>query len=370
MSAPLESLTTTKQKSSLFKFIAQDQISRVVKAWLIIGLVMVFMQVVIGGITRLTGSGLSITKWEVVTGTLPPLNAAQWDQEFELYKATPQYQKINEGMSMSDFKFIYFWEYFHRLWARSMGFVFLIPFLFFLFTGKLSKELVRRLGIVVCLAAIVAMFGWIMVKSGLVNRPWVSAYKLTLHLCLALTVFSYLLWTTFRTFMPTYPLIHNRMLKRLGIVISVVLGVQIFVGGIMSGMKAGLFYPTWPDMSGVFLPGVLFDSNEWNVENVINYDTNAFMPALIQSIHRNTAYVLTIMVLYFVYRCFQAKIKGAFRTGAGLLVTMLVIQILLGIITLINCVGVVPVSWGVLHQGGALLLLSCMLFMNYQLHKS
>ena len=155
---------------------------KAVKVWLIIGLVMIFFQVVIGGVTRLTGSGLSITKWEIVTGTLPPLSDSQWLEEFELYKATPQYQKINEGMSLSDFKFIYFWEYFHRLWARSMGFVFLFPFLFFWWKGWIDKPLMQRLGITVLLAAIVASFGWIMVASGLIDRPWVIAYKLTSRL--------------------------------------------------------------------------------------------------------------------------------------------------------------------------------------------
>jgi len=153
-----------------------------VKIWLFIGLVMIFVQVLLGGITRLTGSGLSITKWEIVTGILPPMSQEAWQAEFDLYKATPQYQKINEGMSLSEFKFIYFWEYIHRLWARMMGFVFIIPFVVFLFKGHLDKALIKRLGGVVLMAAIVASFGWIMVASGLEDRPWVNAYKLSLHL--------------------------------------------------------------------------------------------------------------------------------------------------------------------------------------------
>lgn len=340
---------------------------KAVKIWLITGLVMIFFQVVIGGVTRLTGSGLSITKWEIVTGTLPPFNQAQWLQEFELYQETPQYKKINEGMSLSDFKFIYFWEYFHRLWARSMGFVFLIPFLYFWRKGWLDKPLMRRLGITVLLASIVASFGWIMVASGLIERPWVNAYKLTMHLSLALILFSYLLWTIYLVVFPQRRVINNRLLKKgIGLII-VILSVQIILGGIMSGMKAALFYPSWPEMNNAYLPPVLLDATEWNVENFVDYDKGPFMAALIQFLHRNTAYLLTIIVLWYAFQAFRLEKTPIFRTSIYLLVSMLIIQILLGISTLINSVGNVPVDWGVLHQAGALLLLTIVLFVRYQM---
>jgi len=342
----------------------------VVKAWLILGLFMIFMQIIIGGVTRLTGSGLSITKWEIVTGTLPPLNAAQWESEFELYKATPQYQKINEGMSMADFKFIYFWEYFHRLWARLMGFVFVIPLIYFWASGKVDKPLLKRLGVVFLLAALVASFGWIMVASGLIERPWVNAYKLTMHLSLALVLFSYLLWTTFKVIQPEKQIIHNRMLKKWGMGITVVAALQIILGGIMSGMKAGLYYPTWPDMNGMVVPQVLTDGVNWTVENFVNYDSSLFMPALIQLLHRSTAYVLTAMVLWFFYKGIKATESRPFSMALYLLISMLIIQVALGIFTLINCKGVVPVGLGVMHQAGAVLLLSIILFLDYQLIKS
>jgi len=157
----------------------------------------------------LTGSGLSITKWDVVTGTIPPLSEVAWEAEFELYKATPQYEMINDGMEMGSifqggtFKFIYFWEYLHRLWARTMGFVFAIPFVMFLARGMLSKRLIKDLGIVILLAAIVASMGWIMVASGLIHRPWVNGYKLSMHLSLAFVLAGYLLWTTFKVIQPS-----------------------------------------------------------------------------------------------------------------------------------------------------------------------
>ncbi len=331
---------------------------------------MIFMQVIIGGVTRLTGSGLSITKWEIITGTLPPMSETEWNAEFELYRATPQYQKINEGMTLREFKFIYFWEYFHRLWARMMGFVFLIPFLIFWRNGWIDRYLMRRLGIVILLAALVASFGWIMVASGLIDRPWVNAYKLTMHLSLALILFSYLFWTAMRTFQPFPQVIHSIWMRRGIRVITAFLVAQIILGGIMSGMKAALFYPTWPDMNGALFPGLLFDTANWTVENFVYYDRGPFMAALVQSLHRTTAYILTIIVLGYSFRAFRVHATSHFRIGIALLLTVLALQVTLGIITLVRSVGVVPVDLGVLHQGCALLLLSVVLFLNYQLFGS
>lgn len=341
-------------------------IARPVRVWLVIGLVMVFFQVVIGGITRLTGSGLSITKWEIVTGTLPPMNEAAWEGEFDKYKATPQYQKINAGMSVSDFKFIYFWEYFHRLWARTMGFVFAIPFFIFWRKGWLPKPLMKRLGIVVLMAAVVASFGWIMVASGLENRPWVNAYKLTLHLSLAFVLFSYLLWTTFHTFSPNKQVIHNSKYKKFALTITIIVALQIMLGGLMSGMKAGLYYPSFPDMNGEIIPEVVLTSSEWNVENLKLYDTNMFTPALVQVLHRSTAYLLTVSILAFFFMARKMKFTASFSRANIMLITMLIIQVLLGIFTLINCKGDIPVGLGVLHQAGALVLLLIALLVNYQ----
>lgn len=338
-----------------------------VKIWLITGLVMVLLQIVIGGVTRLTGSGLSITRWEIVTGTIPPLNDADWQEAFDLYKQTPQYQKINEGMSMGAFKFIYFWEYFHRLWARLMFFVFIIPFGWFLWKGMFSRRLLPRLVVVVLLAGLEGFFGWIMVASGLTKRPWVNAYNLTLHLVMGLIIFSYLLWTTFMALQPAPAGTSAPRLKKYAWVLVVVTFIQIALGAMMSGTKAGLFFPSWPDMNGSYLPAVLLDQSHWNSESFIHYDTNPFMPALIQFLHRNTAYILTIMVLHFLWQFRGQVVSNYLRRGNQLLAVALVLQVLLGIITLINCVSVIPVTLGVLHQAGAVLLLSAVLFVTYQL---
>lgn len=357
------------EKREAIRTANRDRYPRAVKVWLMIGVFMVFMQVVIGGITRLTGSGLSITKWEIVTGTLPPMNAAQWEEEFELYKATPQYEKINEGMSMGEFKFIYFWEYFHRLWARLMGFVFAIPFFFFWARGMIDKPLMKRLGIVIGLAALVASFGWIMVASGLIDRPWVNAYKLTMHLSLALILFSYLFWTMLRVVQPYSQVIHRPALKKGALAIGIVLAVQIVLGGIMSGMKAALFYPTWPDMNGVMVPEVLLQSSSWTAENFIDYDRGPFMSALVQILHRTTAYVLTIMMLWYAWRALQQVKLPIFRRGIWVMAAVLLVQVTLGILTVINSKGMVPVDLGVYHQAVAIILLSAVLFVNYQLRK-
>lgn len=353
--------------SSSIRYADDFQIPRAVKIWLITGLVMVLLQIVIGGVTRLTGSGLSITRWEIVTGTVPPLNEADWQAAFDLYKQTPQYQKINQGMSLGDFKFIYFWEYFHRLWARLMFFVFIIPFGWFLWKGMFSRRLLPRLVAVVLLAGLEGFFGWIMVASGLSKRPWVNAYNLTLHLVMGLVIFSYLLWTTFIALQPVPSPSPAARLKKYAWVLVVVTFVQIALGAMMSGAKAGLFFPTWPDMNGEYLPAVLLDPSHWVSDSFIHYDTNPFMPALIQFLHRNTAYLLTGMVLYFIWQFRELPVSNKLRRGNQALAGALVLQVLLGIFTLINCVSAIPVTLGVLHQAGAVLLLSVVLFVTYQL---
>jgi cytochrome c oxidase assembly protein subunit 15 len=329
--------------------------------WLCIGVIMVFFQVVIGGITRLTGSGLSITNWEIVTGVLPPMNERDWNEALELYRATPQYQKLNEGMSMSDFKFIYFWEYFHRLWARSMGFIFLIPCLVFLKRGWISRQLGRRLLKVVFLAALAASFGWIMVASGLVDRPWVNAYKLSLHLSLALLVLGYLFWVTLAYRYDE--VLYRRDLKLK--VILVLIFVQIVFGGMMSGMHAALAYPTWPSYGDAWVPMGLFDPSAWTVENLVDYDRNGFMVGLVQFLHRNLAYVLTISILYVFYRNYNRWKTQTLQVSPWLWIIVLVSQIVLGVCVLLGSVGKIPVGLGVWHQGVGMLLFLVTLYLYF-----
>ncbi|WP_235298446.1 COX15/CtaA family protein [Portibacter marinus] len=344
------------------------EVSKWVKIWLYVGLIMLMGQIIIGGITRLTGSGLSITKWEIVTGTLPPTNEAAWEKEFDLYKETPQYAKINEGMSMKEFKFIYFWEYFHRLWARAMGIVFMVPFIVFAARKMLPRSLMWRLGLVVLLAALAASFGWIMVASGLVNRPWVNAYKLTLHLSIGISVFIALYWAVLNVEIPIMRIIEKQT-KSMAKVLVTLLIIQILLGGLMSGMKAALFYPTWPDMNGMIIPQVLFNTSHWNVESIINYDTNPFISALVQVLHRTMAYIVFGYGLYFAWKLFRKNLGRYSSIPLVIFVLLLLVQVLLGIITLVMSKGSIPVFYGVMHQGFGILLLASAVYFLFMFRK-
>lgn len=355
----------------------QKKYAKPIRIWLFVGLVMLVVQVMVGGITRLTGSGLSITEWEIIQGTLPPLSAEAWDSEFELYRDSPQYREINEGMEMGSiftagtFKFIYFWEWVHRLWARVMGIVFLIPFIYFWSRGMFDAMLKVRLIGVFLLAGLAASFGWIMVASGLIERPWVNAYKLALHLSIAFLTYSWLLWTFFKTqwggtaSQQSYGL--RLRFGRLAFWFTVLLCIQIFVGGVMSGMKAAVTYPTWPDMNGEFMPSVIFEASSWSWFNFNNYDQNLFMPALVQTIHRLVAYSVVIYAVVLLPKVIRMAADRLTKMGAYLVAVLLVMQVLLGIATVVNSKSTIPVGYGVAHQVMALFLLTACLHLNFRL---
>ena len=323
---------------------------------------MVFVQILVGGVTRLTGSGLSITRWDIVTGTIPPLNDIAWEEAFDLYKQTPQYQKINQGMDMSEFKFIFFWEYIHRLWARTMGFVFLIPFLFFLLKRSIKKETLRNLGVVVSLAAAAALFGWIMVASGLVNRPWVNAYKLTVHLGLGISLFIYLFYTFIKERGFTIEPIPKKWLKVMTTLFVLAI-IQVCFGGMVSGMKAALNYPTWPMMNSEWIPEVLLDNTHWNIDSFLLYDQGGFMAAFVQLVHRSMGYVLFVSVMWFATQWIRSRPKET-HWVPYCLVGIIVVQVLLGILVLLGSKGSIPVLYGVLHQGVGILFLTFLFYIR------
>ena len=320
-----------------------------------LGCFLLFMQVIIGGITRITGSGLSITKWEIVTGTLPPLNEASWNVEFDKYKATPQYELLNDGMPLSDFKFIYFWEYFHRLWARMMGFAFLIPAVFFTLRKWMDRRLWRKMAPVIGFAMLAAVFGWIMVASGLIERPWVNAYKLSIHLSIAVITFAFLVRATLYSQLSEVRGKARSEIPKIFIALGLLLGVQIVFGGIMSGMRAGLVYPTWPDMGGQLIPDVLTDGEMWSITHLEYYERTAFAPALIQFLHRGTAYLLAIIV-YLGWRSYRKLDIISTHRRFGIFSLVLAFQIIVGIMTVVSCKGSIPLGLGVLHQAIALIL--------------
>ncbi len=345
--------------------------NRPIKIWLVTGCVLLFFQIFIGGITRITGSGLSITKWEIVTGTIPPLSETQWLKEFELYKATPQYQKINQGMSLSKFKFIYFWEFFHRLWAKAMALIFIFPLLFFVYKKWVDRFLLIKLGYVFLCAMLAAVFGWIMVASGLVNRPWVNAYKLAIHLGIALLTLSVLTWTCFGVFDNRDGEINNAFFRKHFKYFLMFLILQIFFGAIVSGMRASLYYPSWPDINGEYFPSILLDWDSWTLMNFVEYDKSTFMPALIHVLHRNWGYFVYAYGMYLGIKLLRFPFKKRVYKKGIALIFLLNLQVLLGILVLINSIGTIPIFFGVMHQAIAIFILMVVLYFNYFFrHKS
>ncbi|MCK5678161.1 MAG: COX15/CtaA family protein [Flavobacteriaceae bacterium] len=340
--------------------------TKTIRFWLIIGLLMLIGQVILGGITRLTGSGLSITRWDIITGIIPPLNKQQWLDSFDLYKQTPQFLKINSTFTIKDFKFIYFWEYFHRLWVRLLGIIFLIPFIIFIIRKKIDFYLIKRLLLVVILTAITASAGWIMVQSGLVDRPWVNAYKLTLHFILATLTIAAMV----KTIADVYQFENksNTNQSKFVLILLVITFIQFIFAGLMSGMKAGLYYPSWPSMNGVVIPEVLLHSNNWNLHNLTNYDTYEFAPALVQFTHRLLAYIILGLTMFYYFNkrnnLYTRAIKWLTFTY-----TLILFQVFLGILTLIKIKTNIPLLYGVLHQLTGILFFISLLFLYFSLRK-
>jgi len=328
---------------------------------------MLIGQVILGGITRLTGSGLSITRWDIVSGVIPPLNATQWQEAFELYKQTPQYLKINKHFTLSDFKFIYFWEYAHRLWVRILGFIFLIPFIIFIIRKQINFYLIKRLALVVFFTALTASAGWIMVKSGLVDRPWVNAYKLSLHFILA--VLSILAMV--KTIADVYNYKNENQYPKTTFlfVLIIITLVQMVFAGLMSGMKAGLYYQSWPDMNGRFIPEVLLNSTNWTWLNLTNYDTYVFAPALVQFTHRFLAYVLILLVIYMYFK-YRSQVYRLAKFWLNTSLILVFFQLILGILTILNIKTGIPLFYGVLHQLVGILFFISLLFLFYSLRKT
>lgn len=347
-------------------------VQKSVRIWLLAGLIMVFFQVVIGGVTRLTDSGLSITEWAVIQGTIPPLNDEAWQQAFDQYKeaARKQYESLHADMTLSEFKVIFFWEYFHRLWARLMGLVFLFPFLYFWSRKWLPRWLMRRLGVVILLAVLAAAFGMIMVASGLNDdsRTWVSAYKLIIHLGIATALFGYLFWTWLLASQPPPEDGAAAGLRRFGWGLAAVLIVQILFGGLMAGMRAGLLHPYFPFfVEGGRLLDALSSTSGLGFDHFIDYEPSTFVKALVQVLHRATAYLLAGLVVWFFIRIRRSADRSSrLLAGSWWLFGAVALQFLLGVLTVVNSIGRIPIFYGVVHQAGALLLLIALLFVNFQ----
>ncbi|MEH6528112.1 MAG: COX15/CtaA family protein [Sneathiella sp.] len=333
---------------------------KLIVSWLILVAILVFAMIVLGGVTRLTNSGLSMTDWKPVTGWLPPLSDQAWTAEFDRYKAFPEYQQVNKGMSLSEFKGIYAFEFSHRVLGRVIGLAFFIPFVLFLVFRRIRGPLVPRLTFLFILGGLQGGMGWFMVKSGLVDDPDVSHYRLTAHLALASLIYSVILWTVFDLLRP----VKNRRSQEPGsarfwsIALLALISLQILIGGFVAGLNAGFVFNDWPLMAGHFVPEELLYMQPWYVNFLEN-------PAAVQFTHRMVAYAVAAVsvLLYLISR--SQNIELAVRSSISYLLIVVFIQIFIGILTLLY---VVPVSLGALHQAGGIIVLTFSLFVVHELY--
>jgi cytochrome c oxidase assembly protein subunit 15 len=329
-----------------------QQISAV-KWWLFSVGALIAIMVLVGGATRLTESGLSIVEWKPVTGALPPLTDAQWAQAFEGYKTIPQYRELNAGMSLAEFKTIFWWEWSHRLLGRVIGAVYLLPFLFFLWCGVLGSELKRRLWLIFGLGALQGAVGWWMVASGLSQRVEVSQYRLATHLVLALLIFAAIVWTLRRLTDRPRSVAPSR-LKITGVALLALTFVQLYFGALVAGLRAGKVYNTWPDIDGAFIPSAArlwFEEPWWR---------NLFDNTLtVQFEHRMTAYALLALVILHAIDAVRSRAGTAVVNGAWWLVVAITLQATLGILTLLHQV---PIDLALGHQAVAIVVLTLAVF--------
>lgn len=338
--------------------------SRQVATWLLIGVGMIIIQVLLGGITRLTESGLSITEWKPITGVLPPMNEADWMAEFEKYKHTDQFKFVHAGFALSDFKFIFFWEWFHRVWARFMGLVFIAGFVYFLLTKKFNKGMIRPMIILFILGALQGAIGWIMVKSGLVpEKYFVGHIELTTHFIAALGLLCYVLWFALSLLVQPGQLVINPALRKGILFILVVLAVQLVYGGFMAGLKAAVSAPSWPDINGHFIPPTIGELSPWP-QNLVNNNLT------IHFIHRGLAYLLVLLAAVWFIRARGEKESQLFVWTRTAFLLLVLLQVLLGIFTVLNATYASRlVVLGVAHQFTAMLLLIATVLLFFLLRK-
>jgi len=332
--------------------------NRYMATWLLLSCLMVFAMVVLGGVTRLTGSGLSMVEWDPIFGILPPLDREAWIETFTLYKQSPEYLKINLGMDLAGFRNIYWFEYAHRLLGRTIGTVFLLPFLFFLLKGWIDRTLAMKLTLMFILGGLQGLLGWYMVMSGLVDDPHVSQYRLTAHLGLAVIIYAYM----FRVALDLWYGPGNSgnappVLRRATFLLGGLVFITILSGGLVAGLKAGHAYNTFPLMDGRWIPQTIFIKEPlWR-----NFFENI---ATVQFGHRVLATLVFSGVVGTWLTSFRYLLTRPARIGLHLLVAAVLLQVTLGISTLLLHV---PVPLAATHQAGALLLFTAALFLHHHL---
>ncbi|MEO8754552.1 MAG: COX15/CtaA family protein [Casimicrobiaceae bacterium] len=334
---------------------------RAIALWLLACCALVAALVVVGGITRLTDSGLSITEWQPIVGTLPPLSPADWDAAFTKYQATPEYHQVNKGMALEEFKGIFWWEYAHRLLGRLVGVAFLVPFIWFLARREIPAGYGARLALIFVLGGAQGALGWYMVQSGLVDDPRVSQFRLTAHLGLAFLIFAAMFWTALSLLTKAPAAVRSRhegSLRRFAFALAGLVFVMIVTGGFVAGIRAGFAYNTFPLMNGNVVPPEIMLLAPW-------WKNFFYNMATVQFDHRVIAWTLALVVpvLWWKVRRLPA-VHARARAGANVLLALLAAQIALGILTLVN---VVPLPLAAAHQAGALLVFAAALHLAHAL---
>jgi cytochrome c oxidase assembly protein subunit 15 len=336
---------------------------RAISHWLLVCLFLIFFMVVLGGVTRLTGSGLSMVNWHPIHGTIPPLTSAQWDEEFSFYQQSPEFKKINHAMNVDDFKSIFLFEYSHRLLGRVIGLVFFVPFVYFWWRKKIKPGLTPKLLTMFVLGGFQGLLGWYMVKSGLVNNPHVSQYRLTAHLVSAILIYGFILWTWLNLRCPkNLQRSQDPQLNRwcqLSFALLCLVLLTIVSGGFVAGLKAGQIFNTFPLMGGQWIPEGVLALSPWYMNPFENKVT-------VQFVHRVLA-IGTAVLLLLWYIKGRSQFEGQLLTRSFKWIGMMVIiQVSLGLSTLLFHV---PVPIAAMHQAGALLLFSAMLINVHALRR-
>jgi cytochrome c oxidase assembly protein subunit 15 len=336
--------------------------SRAVAIWLLVGVGMIIIQVLLGGITRLTGSGLSITEWKPILGAVPPMNEADWLKAFEKYKQIGQYKHLNFEFTLSDFKFIYFWEWFHREWARLIGVVFFIPFVWFIVKKKIERWMINPMIILFLLGLLQALLGWIMVASGLNQEDlYVDHIRLAIHFIAALGLLCYTLWFALVLLVPKEERVVAAPLKKFTNYLLVLLVVQLIFGAFMAGLKAANFATTWPLINGEFIPSSLANDS---------ISTFTHDPLAVHFIHRNLAYLLAIMIILWYRKVRQVEGGTYFNRWRSVPLVLVLFQVILGILTVLYANNSTALLWlGVAHQFTGMMLLLSFVMIAYLIKK-
>ncbi len=328
--------------------------------WLLTGCILIFIMVLVGGITRLTHSGLSISNYKLISGTIPPLNSQEWQEAFDLYKQYPEYQKLNYHFTIDDFKSIFFWEWLHRFIGRFIGIVFIIPFSFFLIKKKLNKTTLKKCIILLGLGAFQGFLGWYMVKSGLIDRPDVSHYRLAAHLITAFITCAYSFWVALDLIFPERKPAVLEFKKLLRVALFLLI-TQIIWGAFVAGLDAGFIHNHWPLMSeGKLIHKTVFIEQTPVIKNFIEGKSG------VQFIHRYLAYIVVAIILYIAYKAKKINTTAMQKKGVNFLVGLVVLQFILGVLTLVLAV---PLWLGITHQIVAFLLLGAMTFTLHRFSK-